>query len=220
MRHNCSTQESFVLPTLEISGGQSDVPLEHSAPIKASTILEQEYNGLLRPFFREQLHEAAAAPTLEFLATYDQATIEHGDTTYSRLSFGATTQGDIFCILAANSPQQELYGSWHNIFSQQTQQIRIEQETTMVDTADISYRYHGGDAHVRTLRATLGDDRHVRFVLSHAGNRCEELNAQGETINTRQQQLLSSCFLLRHEITYDQKRRKNLGKYATAAVAA
>lgn len=219
MRHDFAAQESFVLPMLDTPGGRSDVPIEHPASIREAAVLEQGYNGQLRPFFREHIREAAAAPTLEFLATYDQACIERGGITYSRLSFGANTQGDIFCILAANTPQQELYGSWHNIFSLQTQQMHLEQEATTVDTADVSYRYHGGDAHVRKLRATLDNNRRVRFILSREGNRCEELNAQGEACNTHQQQLLSSCLLLRHEITHDQKRRKSLGEYATATAA-
>lgn len=181
------------------------------------TLLQREYNGNLRRFFREQMDDRHKQATVDFLARYDQSRLEINRKPYERLSLGANRRGDIFCIMAAEQDQHLVEGVWHNVFSGATRTLTLEEEKSYYDTLDVAYRNKGGAPQKRQFAAVLDDERAVRFVLSGHGNRYEELDENGEATNDYHEQTLSDCRMLRHEIEYDSRRTRQLSNRAINA---
>lgn len=181
-------------------------------------LLQREYGGNLRRFFREQMDTVRSEPTLDFLSQYDQPNLECNGQPCERLSIGSNSRGDIFCIMSGEDNYEMVVGVWHNIFSGATRSIDLTEETATLTDTDIAYRNKGGNIQKRQFISTLDEERRVRFVLSGQGNRCEELDEFGVASNTLQEQLLSDCRMLRHEITYDSHRTQRLSRHAITAV--
>lgn len=217
VRHTYEPKRSFILPTVEAGADSSETSEKEPTPCLSATLLEQSYNGQMRPFFRDHIDKIYAESALDFLSLYDKSCVVREGQTYDRLSFGANSRGDIFCILAAENNPHATLGSWHNIFSGHTQDLTLFDEIPSITSNDLAYRYRGGDAHKRQLFATLGSDRYGRFTLSSQGNCFEELDSTGERIYPKQR--LSSCLLLREQILFDQRCSGLIGKHALDSAA-
>lgn len=210
--------------TMEASLSPADVPIStekyreaEQIPDPDYVILHRDYGGNLRHFFREHMGCEQAQATIDFLAKYSASALEIDGHPHERLSLGANTRGDIFCITAREATSDDVRGLWHNVFSGITQEIRLHEEPAYYDDADIAYRNRGGNPIKRQFVATLDEDRPVRFVLSGLGNRCEELDERGAVLNTPKEQLLRDCRFLEQEIVYDQLTKNTLGATALAS---